>query len=118
MVPGALSKRIYGVVGLMLIYGNTPKDIIHKIQRGLNRKAVMKKLILAVIVLSIGYFTVAKAEEQTVTPQEFIGSVASVPGKVGEHLQNEWADIKAYQAKSWADAKEQWSNLLSKFQSE
>ena len=78
----------------------------------------MKKLILAIIVLSIGYFTMVKAEEiKSVTPQEFVEAVASVPGKVGNHLQNEWADIKSYQAKSWADAKEQWSNLLSKFQS-
>ena len=78
----------------------------------------MKKLILAVIVLSIGYFTMAKAEEKTYTPKEFAEAVASVPGKVGNHLQNEWADIKAHQAKSWADAKAQWSELLSKFQSE
>ena len=27
MVSGALSKRIHGVIGLMLIYGNTPKEI-------------------------------------------------------------------------------------------
>ena len=56
----------------------------------------MKKLILAVIVLSIGYFTMVKAEDKSVTPQEFVGAVASVPGKVGNHLHNEWADIKAH----------------------
>ena len=79
----------------------------------------MKKLIFAVIVLSIGYFTIAKADQvKSVTPQEFVEAVASVPGKVGNHLQNEWADIKAHQAKSWADAKAQWSKLFSKFQSE
>ncbi len=77
----------------------------------------MKKLILAVIVLSIGYFTMVKAEEtKSVTPQEFVESVASVPGKVGDHLQNEWEKTKSYQAKSWADAKAQWSKLFSKFQ--
>ena len=77
----------------------------------------MKKLIFAVIVLSIGYLTLAKAEEtKTYTPQEFIESVASVPGKVGNHLQNEWSSIKEYQAKNWADAKAQWSRLFSKFQ--
>ena len=84
----------------------------------MNRKAKMKKLILAIIVLSIGYFTIAKAEEQTITPNEFVESVASVPGKVGNHLQNEWTDIKSYQAKSWADAKAQWSKLFSKFQAD
>ena len=76
----------------------------------------MKKLILAVIVLSIGYFTMVKAEEQTtITPKEFVESVASVPGKVGNHLQNEWADIKSYQAESWASAKEQNARNLAKF---
>ena len=79
----------------------------------------MKKLIIAVIVLSIGYFAIAKAEEtKSVTPQEFVEAVASVPGAVGNHLQNEWSSIKSHQAKSWADAKAQWSKLISKFQAD
>ena len=78
----------------------------------------MKKLILAVIVLSIGYFTIAKAEEVSVTPKEFVEAVASVPGKVGNHLQNEWADIKAHQANSWAEVKFKLQGLKEKFQSE
>ena len=76
----------------------------------------MKKLIFAVIVLSIGYLTMAKAEEvKTYTPQEFIQNVASVPGKVGNHLQNEWTDIKAYQANSWAEMKFQFQGFKEKF---
>ena len=86
----------------------------------------MKKLILAIIVLSIGYFTMVKAEEpmravqdeKSVTPQEFVEAVASVPGKVGSHLQNEWADIKAHQANSWAEVKFKLQALKEKFQSE
>ena len=75
----------------------------------------MKKLILAVIVLSIGYFTMAKAEDKSVTPQEFVGAVASVPGKVGNHLQNEWEKTKNYQAQSWAKMKQDFLNIKSKF---
>ena len=75
----------------------------------------MKKLIFAVIVLSIGYFTIAKAEDKTYTPQEFVESVASVPGKVGTHLQNEWSDIKAYQANSWAEMKFKWNGFKERF---
>ena len=75
----------------------------------------MKKLIFAVIVLSIGYLTMAKAEDKTYTPQEFIESVASVPGKVGNHLQNEWTDIKAYQANSWAEMKFKFLGFKEKF---
>ena len=77
----------------------------------------MKKLILAVIVLSIGYFTMVKAEEiKSVTPQEFVEAVASVPGKVGNHLQSEWEKTKNHQAKSWAEIKFKLQGLKEKFQ--
>ena len=77
----------------------------------------MKKLILAVIVLSIGYFAIAKAEEtKSITPQEFADRIASVPGKIGEQINKEIEKTKEYQAKNWADAKAQWQRLLSKFQ--
>ena len=49
---------------------------------------------------------VAKSEENKVT--EVINSV-------GDHISNEIAETKAYQAKSWADAKKQWQSLLNKF---
>ena len=58
---------------------------------------------------------VAKSEEKTYTPQETLTAFAEVPGKLGNHLKNEWADIKTYQAKSWADAKKQWQDLKAKF---
>ena len=76
----------------------------------------MKKLILAVIVISVGYFTMVKAEDKSVTPKEFVETVASVPGKVGNHITQEIEKTKAYQAKNWADMKSQWQKLLSKFQ--
>ena len=75
----------------------------------------MKKLILAVIVLSIGYFAIAKAEEKTYSPQETIEAFASVPGKIGNHLKNEWQDIKVYQANSWAEMKIKFNGLKAKF---
>ena len=79
----------------------------------------MKKLIFAVMVLNLGYLTTATAEENVkVTPQEFVESVASVPGKIGTHLQNEWADIKVYQANSWAEMKFKFQGLKEKFLSQ
>ena len=78
----------------------------------------MKKLILAVIVLSIGYFAIAKADEKTYTPQETMEAFASVPGKIGNHLQNEWQDIKSYQAKNWAEIKFKLQGLKEKFQAD
>ena len=76
----------------------------------------MKKLILAVIVISVGYFTMVKAEDKSVTPKEFVEAVASVPGKVGNHLQSEWEKTKNHQAKSWAEIKFKLQGLKEKFQ--
>ena len=49
MVSEALSKRIHGVIGLMLIYGNTPRDIMDMIWR--RRKKLM--MVIAVIVIAV-----------------------------------------------------------------
>ena len=50
MVQRALSKRIHGVVGLMLIYGNTPRDIIKMMWR---RRGRLLSLVLAIAVAVI-----------------------------------------------------------------
>ena len=72
--------------------------------------------MITVIALSFMLITgVAKSDEKTYTPQEVMESFAEVPGKLGNHLKNEWVDIKDYQAKSWADAKAQWQSLINKF---
>ena len=76
----------------------------------------MKKLILAVIVLSMGYFAIAKAEEtKSITPQEFADRIASVPGKIGEQINKEIEKTKEYQAKSWAKMKEDFLKIKAKF---
>ena len=73
---------------------------------------------ITVMALAILLITgVVKAEQtKSVTPQEFVESVASVPGKVGDHINQEIEKTKAYQAKNWADAKAQLQKLLSVFQ--
>ena len=73
----------------------------------------MIRIILGIIIGVALFASVAQAEDQkTVTPQEFVNSVVAVPGKVSTHLQNEWVDIKAYQAKSWADSKDQFARTV------
>ena len=73
----------------------------------------MIKLILGGMIGAALFASVVKADEQkTVTPKEFVETVVSVPGKVSTHLQNEWVDIKAYQAKSWADSKDQFARTI------
>ena len=85
-------------------------------------KTLKSRLILLVTLLVLVIIgTVAKAEEKvnTVTPQEFVNSVVAVPGKISNHLQTEWVEIKAYQAESWANAKAQnqrnWEKLKGLF---
>ena len=67
----------------------------------------MIKLILGAVIGVMLFTSVAKADEKAITPQEFVNTIAAVPHKVSAHVQNEWEDIKAYQAKSWADSKAQ-----------
>jgi len=75
----------------------------------------MNKLILAVIVLSIGYFAIAKAEEKTYTPKETVEAFAQVPGKVSNHLKNEWEATKEHQAKAWEEVKFKFKGFKEKF---
>ena len=80
----------------------------------------MIRIIIGIIIGVALFASVSQAEEQkTVTPKEFVETVVAVPGKVGNHLQQEWVEIKAFQAASWADAKAQnkanWEKLKGLF---
>ena len=81
----------------------------------------MIRIIIGIIIGVALATSVAQADDKanTVTPKEFVSSVAAVPGKVGNHLQTEWVEIKAFQAKSWVDAKAQnqanWEKLKGLF---
>ena len=56
---------------------------------------------------------VAKAEDKSITPQEFVSNVAEVPSKVGNWLSGEVEKTKAYQTKVWSEAKNKWPwNML------
>ena len=74
----------------------------------------MIRIIIGIIIGVALFASVSQADDKvnTVTPQEFVSSVAAVPGKVHNHLQNEWVDIKAYQAKSWEDSKDQFKRTV------
>ena len=55
MVPEALSKRIHGVIGLMLIYGNTPKDIRAMIwRRRYKFVSIFSVIVIAVMLTGCG----------------------------------------------------------------
>ena len=68
--------------------------------------------ILAILVFML-ITGVAKAEDKTITPQEFVSNVAEVPSKVGNWLTGEVEKTKAYQTKVWSEAKNKWPwNML------
>ena len=75
-----------------------------------------KTLIGLTIVLGLIITGVARADNVKTTPTEFVENLASVPGKAVNQINIEIEKTKAYQAKSWAEAKAQWQSLLSKFQ--
>jgi hypothetical protein len=68
-------------------------------------------LAILVFILITG---VAKAEDKTITPQEFVSNVAEVPGKLVKFIGNEVDKTKEYQAKSWADMKTKWPFTMLK----
>jgi hypothetical protein len=73
----------------------------------------MKKIILAVAVISLAWFGIAKAD--STTPQEFVNKIAQVPGKAHSFLQAEIVKTKEFQKKSWAKSKIQFANLKKLF---
>ena len=66
-------------------------------------------IMIAIAGLAFMLITVvAKAEDKTITPQEFVSNVAEVPSKVGNWLTGEVDKTKAYQTKVWSEAKNKW----------
>ena len=63
----------------------------------------MKKLILAVAIVSLAWVGLAKAD--SITPQDFVNNLSQVPGKVQSHISMEIEKTKAYQADQWTKMK-------------
>ena len=80
----------------------------------LTEKIVGVLAILAFILIT----GVAKAEDKTITPQEFVSNVAEVPGKLVKFIGNEVDKTKEYQSKSWADMKTKWPFTMIKGKSD
>ena len=109
----------------MLIYGNTPKDIMKMISS--NKTKVL--LLAGAVVLAVALGTsgadaddkviLPKAktvvEEKTYTPKETLTAFSEVPGKVATHISNEWAETKEYQKESWAEMKFKFKGFKEKF---
>ena len=67
---------------------------------------------LMITVMALAFLTLtgmAKADEKT------IQAIKAIPTKIASHISNEVQETKEYQAKSWAEAKAQWTRLKNKF---
>jgi hypothetical protein len=74
-----------------------------------------EKIVGVLAILAFLLITgVAKADDKTITPQEFVTNVAEVPGKLVTFIGNEVDKTKEYQAKSWADMKTKWPFTMFK----
>ena len=72
-------------------------------------------IMIAIAALAFMLITgVAKSEEKTITPQEFVKTVSEVPSKVGTWFNGEVTKTKEYQAKSWAEMKTKWPFTMIK----
>ena len=69
----------------------------------------MKKLLMSCIILA-GMVSSASADPQTI-----INNIASVPGKLQNHIQMEIEKTKAYQSKNWTKMKEDFLKIKAKF---
>jgi len=67
---------------------------------------------LMITVMALAFLTLtgmAKADEKT------IQAIKAIPTNIASHISNEVQETKEYQAKSWAEAKAQWTKLKNKF---
>ena len=69
--------------------------------------------VLAILIFML-ITGVAKAEDKTITPQEFVSNVAEVPGKLVKFIGGEVEKTKEYQANSWAEMKTKWPFTMFK----
>jgi hypothetical protein len=73
----------------------------------------MKKLILAVAIVSLAWFGIAKADGTT--PEKFVNTLAQVPGKLQSHISMEIEKTKEFQAKNWIKMKSDFLKLKNIF---
>ena len=72
------------------------------------------KEYVMITVMALAFLTltgIAKADENTGT----ITAIKQMPANIASHISNEVQETKEYQAKSWAEAKAQWTKLKNKF---
>ena len=73
-------------------------------------------MMITVVALAFMLITgIAKADDKAIVPAEFGQAIKAIPTNIASHISNEVQETKEYQAKSWAEAKAQWTKLKNKF---
>jgi len=73
-------------------------------------------MMITVVALAFMLITgIAKADDKAIVPAEFGQAIKTIPTNIASHISNEVQETKEYQAKSWAEAKAQWTKLKNKF---
>ena len=73
----------------------------------------MNKLILAVVITSLAWLGMAKAD--STTPQEFVNTLSQVPVKAQSFISGEIEKTKEFQAKNWIKMKADLAKLKNLF---
>ena len=95
----------------MLIYGNTPADIVKMMVR--NKTKVL--IVAGAVVLAVALGTNKAVADEHDPIKTLQTNIVELPGKVVTHISNEIEATKEYQAKSWAQARAQWLALKTKY---
>ena len=72
----------------------------------------MKKLLMTGIFL-MGM--TGLAQDDSITPQDFVNNLAEVPVKLQSHISMEIENAKEFQKQKWAESKIQFANLKKLF---
>ena len=70
---------------------------------------IKEYIMISIMAMAIMIMTgVAKADSDTTTFGDFVSALASVPGKIINHVKSEAEDIKQYQSQNWSEMKTKW----------
>ena len=68
-----------------------------------------------ITVMALSFMLITGIAKADATPKQFVETVVSVPGKLGNHIQMEIAKTKEFQKQKWAESKIQFANLKKLF---
>ena len=80
------------------------------------KETMMVTIMALVILLALPLLATspARADDKSITPQEFATAISEVPGKVSNFVASEVEKTKQFQKENWANTKVQFADLKLK----